>query len=184
MSYILTNKEDLSIRVADNISQKDFVIPTKLASVFRDLTPLEEAVYYGVLYPAKHAEDKLKYPDDERKGICRGYKLIEPEPWLIAITYIMWQGITQGIVWDSVKLIVKQALNKLASFSLAPNPSSKKVKISSKSQFGFSWVEYGTDGNKQYEMFLGLKKRYEKMTEKERLEVINSVIKKSSKGKK
>ena len=113
MKYILLDRQTLTVKVKKKPSKKSFIIPTELDDFH--LSPIEEAIYYWVLYPAAHAEDRKKYPDDEKKGIHREYQLFEPQPWLIAIGYLMWQGIVQGFTWDVVKLFVRQAINELSS---------------------------------------------------------------------
>ena len=170
MKYILINRKNLSVDVSKKPSKKTFAIPSKLKSTFRDLSPLQSLIYYKILYPAKSAEDK-------KKGIKVTYLLYHPDPWMIAIAYIMWEGIIQGFTWDSTKLLIDSALEKLVSFKLAPNLSSSKRKKSKKSQLGFHWARYGTDGNLQHEMFIGLKSLHEKMSKKERKKIKKSVIK-------
>ena len=144
MKYIHVDRKDFTLELsATEFKESVFVIPLEIDTIFRDLSPIENAIYYGVLYPAKHAEDKLRYPHDEKKGIHRGYKLAEPQPWLIALGFIMWQGIVQGLSWDIVKLSVQQALHKLASFGLAPADRKTQKKLSKERQVGFSWIKYG-----------------------------------------
>lgn len=177
MKFILINRKDLTVAISETISKDKFVIPAELRAVFRDLSPLEDLVYHGILYPAKMAEDRRRHPEYEEQGINIGYKLIEPDPWLVAIAFVMWQGIIQGLAWDSVKVLVQLALKKLEFFKLAPPISMSIQKVFKQDQFGFSWTQYGTDGKKQHEMFIGIKTKYEKMSQKERCAISNSVIK-------
>jgi len=176
MQYILLDKHTLTVGIGNRPSKNTFVVPTEVRALFRELSPIEDAIYYDVLYAARYAEDRKRYPDDEKKGICRAYKLIEPTPWLIAIGYLMWQGIVQGLTWDMVKLSVRQAIDELSSHNLAPNPISKKTRKSGETSIGFAWSQYATNGSKQREMFLGLKSRYERLSESERQQVDMSVI--------
>lgn len=171
------NKETLSLELADNNKEKSlFAIPLENLV---DCMPntLQWEILFGVLSPEAHAQWQKKHPDEVKKGHRIAFKLIEPDPWLIAMGYIMWQGIIQGLSWDVVKLSVKQALDKLFTAGLAPTKSKIKKSKGREIQAGFSWVKYGVDEKKQHEMFLGLKSCYERKSEKERKLIEDSVVK-------
>jgi hypothetical protein len=175
MRYIVVSKESLTIDVAEDYRESGFLVPVELKALNRKLSPLESLVYYNFLYPARYEEDKIKYPGLEQKGIYERYKLIEPPPWMIAVAYIMWAGIIQGLAWDAVKPMVWSAMANLASFGLAPGED--KVE---KTQVSFSWARYGTDERKQRDMFIGLKRIYKEMSEDQRRDITNSVIMENS----
>jgi len=60
MKYILIDRKEFTLELADtDLKASVFAIPVEIDSIFRDLSPIENAIYYGVLYPAKRAEDKL-----------------------------------------------------------------------------------------------------------------------------
>jgi hypothetical protein len=180
MKYILIDRENLTLDLGEKSRKKSvFQIPLEIDR--GHLSPIQEEVYYGVLYPDAHAEHKKKHPDYEKKGIRVAFSLVEPDPWLIALGYIMWQGIVQGLSWDIVKISIQKALDKLSSFGSAPTNFKIQNKTSKVRQVGFSWTKYGTDEKKQYEMFLGLKSSYENKSERKRNEIEKSKVKAISK---
>jgi hypothetical protein len=172
VKYIVVSEDDLSVDVVRDHPASGFVVPVKLKAIYRKLSPFESMVYYDFLYPARYEEDKIKYPGLKQKGIYTRYKLIEPPPWMIAMAYIMWEGIIEGLVWDAVKAMVWSAMAKLSSFGVAPGTTQAEKET----QVGFSWARYGTDGRKQRDMFIGLKRIYMEMSEDQRREVTRSVI--------
>jgi len=167
LKYILIDKTTLSVTLGSGRSSSAFTVPTKFPDS-RLLSPLESAVYYDILYRAVNAEDR-------RQGIEAAYWLVEPDPWLISIAYIMWEGIIQGMAWDAAKVLVQNALTILRSHDLAPSQplsiagrSSKEKNVESELELGFSWHEYANDGRKKYQMFIGLKRVYNKSTKAEK----------------
>ena len=43
-----------------------------------------------------------------------------PDPWLLAVAYIMWEGVLQGLSWDTLKALVNRAINKMQALGVAP----------------------------------------------------------------
>lgn len=114
--------------------------------------PVAHAVLLNVLYPARYARDR-------RLGITgRKYALIPPDPWLVALGLVMWEGIVQGLSWDTVKTAVSTALDKMRRSNAAPVDTSS-TKIKRELRLGFHWTDY-VDGEKQREMFFGLRRKY------------------------
>ena len=74
---------------------------------------------------------------------------------------VMWEGIVQGIAWDTIKIIVKKAYEVMATQGLAPRDVRTSRTKKSKTELGFVWTQY-KDGRKQYQMFLGLRRVYSK----------------------
>jgi len=173
--YIVVDAKSLDIKIATMIPKSGFVVPSVLGQR-RFLSPIEKTIYFEILY-------KAVYEEDRRKGIRnRAYKLAYPDAWLVAISYIIWQGIIQGFAWDSLKFIVRKALEKLRKESLAPKnqPHFEKVKSRSETraviEIGYTYSEYGIDGRKIYSIFRGLKRIYCKTTEEEREKISNSKV--------
>ena len=172
VKYIVVSKDDLSLKVVRDPPESGFVVPVKLKALYRRLSPLESIVYNDFLYPARYEEDKIKFPGLKQEGMYLRYKLIEPPPWMIAIAYVMWEGITKGLVWDALKPMIWSAMAKLSSFGVAPGTANAEKET----QRNFPWERYGTDGRKQRDMFVGLKRIYMEMSEDQRREVASSVI--------
>jgi hypothetical protein len=87
------------------------------------------------------------------------YCLASPDPWLIALAAVMWEGIVQGLSWDLIRLAVRTALDKLRQDGVAPTTADTRVKQST-AGLEFEWTEY-QDGRKQYRLFLGLRRAYQ-----------------------
>lgn len=176
MKYIVVNEKNLTVDVVDDYPESEFFVPTELKPLHRKLSPLERVVYYDFLYPARYEEDKITYPGLKKKRVHIKYKLIEPPPWMIAMAYIMWEAIMQGLTWAAVKALVWSAMAKLASFGVAP----ARTKAEMKTHVNFPWARYGTDEKKQRDLFIGLRRIYMKMSERGRRDVANSVITENS----
>ena len=120
--------------------------------------PVAASVYYGVLYRARYARDR-------RAGIRNvSYCLVHPDPWLVAIAMVMWEGIVQGLSWETVKLSVRKAMSVMQAAGVAPTESSKTRKRG-KTEVGFAWTGY-LNGKKQYDMFVGLRRVHDQQVEK------------------
>ena len=174
--FLKIDLEHFDLQVVKRRPSFGIVIPIQ-QSEYRFLTPLEKIIYFEILYRARYAEDR-------RKNIKKAYRLFYPDAWLVAIGYIMWEGIVQGLAWDSLKLIVKSVLEKLGREKLSPSSSfsAKKDKLKTRKriaiEFGYKYVEYGIDGRKRYQMFIGLRRVYSHMSENERSRVLKSQVEK------
>jgi hypothetical protein len=115
--------------------------------------PLLSTIYKEVLYAAKEAEDR-------KQGRNVEYLLAPPDPWLIALGLVMWEGIVQGVAWDAVKVLVSSALAKLRKEGVAPASDKHQVTRKESVELGFCWVQY-SGGDKLKEMFVGLRKHHE-----------------------
>jgi hypothetical protein len=122
--------------------------------------PIAPAVYENVLYPAVEAEDRRA----GRKDVA--YSLVQPDPWLIALAMVMWEGIVQGLSWDVVKVSVRKALAMMQAEGVAPSETYKK-KSSDRTELGFCWTAY-KNGKKQYDMFVGLRRVHKERLRKSR----------------
>jgi hypothetical protein len=166
MRYIRIDRDSLKVEVVDVKDKKRVFVPIKSdrsGSAPTDM--LDYTVYFDVLYPIVEAPNR-------KRGIHIRYKLPEPDPWLIALAAIMWEGLVQGLTWDTIKMLSLAALGKLREKRLAPQPNlistAKRQTRSSRTQAGFSWTKYSTDGRPLYQFFLGVKRRFRKSSAKER----------------
>jgi hypothetical protein len=171
MHFIRIDRDSLKVEVVgakDAKDNKGIFVPIRgdrARSAYTDM--LHYTVYFDVLYPI------VKTPD-RKHGVQHliRYCLLEPDPWLIALAGIMWEGLVQGLTWDTIKALSLAALGKLREKRLAPKPSSiskaKRQRRSSRTEIGFSWTEYSTDGRPLYQFFLGVKRRFRKSSAEER----------------
>jgi hypothetical protein len=181
MNYITIDPNNLELSLSEIEPKSGFLIPTKHSGydvLERDFHGL---VYFGVLYPYIEDEDKAK---GEQKT---SYQLVDPDPWLIALAAIMWEGLIQGFTWDMIKLSVLKGIEFLRSKSLLakePYPRyglnkskwQKKVGL----EIGLSWTQFSKDGDPLYKFFLGVKREYEKKSELKRESIKHHYCKKFS----
>ena len=169
MRYIRIDRPSLKVEVVGSKNAKDkksVFVPLKAdssGSAFIDV--LHYVVFFDVLYPLVETADR-------KRGVQVSYRLVEPDPWLVALAAIMWEGLVQGLTWDTVKMLSLAALGKLREKRIAPQRSSiskaKRQKRTSRTEVGFSWTEYSIDGRPLYQFFLGVKRRFRKSSAEER----------------
>ncbi len=158
MKYIQFDQKTLTVSVTDAERPGGANVPVCEFDVTRDnpyrsQIPLLSTIYKEVIYAAKEAEDR-------KEGKKVEYFLAPPDPWLIAIGLVMWEGIVQGVAWDGLKLSVQSALAKLRQAGVAPPSDTHQVTRKESVELGFCWVKYSGD-EKLEEMFLGLRKHHE-----------------------
>ncbi len=157
MKFIQFNPKNFDMAVSS--SRRSGVLNIRVASPGLDVETFYEGIhaapmiYWEVLYPAVEAEDKRKGV----KGVA--YSLVPPDPWLVALGAVMWEGIVQGFAWDALKGLVNAALAKLRRHGVAPKSEDDAVTTNERRELGFCWTNY-VNGQKQYQMFIGLRKVY------------------------
>ena len=164
MRYIRIDPKSLATEVVASKDERAINVPIRSqrhGSAFTDM--LHYTVYFDVIYPLVEAGDR-------KRGVNVKYSLHEPDPWLVALAAIMWQGLVQGFTWDVIKASCLSALGKLRQKQLAPSAgsTSKRRARHSKTEVGFSWTKFSEDGRPLYEFFLGVKRRFRKASEERR----------------
>ena len=75
-------------------------------------------------------------------------KMVAPDPWMLAIGAIVWEGILQGLSWDLVKASAMAGLRLLRSRGLAPEekkvPTAKSTRRARSLEF--RWEILGAGG--------------------------------------
>jgi hypothetical protein len=154
MRYIKVEPSTLKVSVTSRPGKSELTIPVtdQRANQWQSRHRVSDAILYDVIYPARYAENR-------RRGIKAKYSLHLPDPWLVAIGLVMWEGIVQGLSWEMVKVSVQAALGKLQRARLAPmhNVTSEK----SATELGFRYTSY-LRGEKQRELFMGLRRSHAK----------------------
>ena len=175
MKFYSINSKKLLINVVSAPVKSNYNIPVELPSIFRKLSPLEALLYFEIFYRAQQAKDR-------RRGLKVAHKLVEPDPMIIAIAYIMWEGIIQGLAWDVVKSLV---LKNIASLKeLIPITTSiKKKKSSSQLEIGVWFAKYTANEKKLYDMFIGLKRTTKKLDEKSKAAISKTDVATTNKKK-
>ena len=155
MRYIKLNPSKLSLSVTARPGQSAFTVPISDPNANRREArhPVSDAILYDVIYPARYAENR-------RKGINVKYSLYPPDPWLVGVGLVMWEGIVQGLSWDIVKGSVQIALRRMQRAKVAPREDSTLEKKGA-TELGFRYASY-IKGEKQRELFVGLRRSYTK----------------------
>ncbi len=139
MKYIQFNPKTFEVNVTD-APQRDGVNihvtnPHFKENPFNARIRVSSLIYEHVLYPAMEAADK-------RQGKRIEYSLVPPDPWLVALGLVMWEGIVQGFAWDAVKMSVNAALKTLRGKGVAPLSEEHEVTERESREFGFAWTNY------------------------------------------
>ncbi|HBC45505.1 MAG TPA: hypothetical protein DEO84_08350 [candidate division Zixibacteria bacterium] len=115
-------------------------------------------IFYAQLHEYQRQSYSLLPPKAPKLKVA--YKLSPPDPWLVSIASIIWQGIIQGLAWDLVKNSAINALSVLRKEKLVPKRWNYK-KVMKSRKIGFVYEKY-TDEEMLYNYFIGLKTSYEK----------------------
>jgi len=168
MDYITIDPNNLELSLSGSEPKSEFIIPTKHSDhdvLERDFHGL---VYFNVLYLYVEDEDKAKGRPET------SYRLVDPDPWLIALAAIVWQGLIQGLTWDMIKLSALKGIEFLRSKNLLakepyPRDGWKKSKKRKKAglEIGLSWTRFSEDRDHLHRFFLGIKREYENKSEEE-----------------
>lgn len=156
--FAAINRNTLELTIAKTAPHGRTVIPLKHGT----LTPgtyadeVSRRVLYEVLYPARYRRQQR---GRVKKKAAVKFALAPPDPWLVTLGAVMWQGIVGGASWDTVKLAVLAALSMLREARAAPpgGSISKEVNL----RLGFHWTEYA-EGRKLRDLFVGLERSYRK----------------------
>jgi hypothetical protein len=169
MNYIDIDQAELTLSLKRVPPSIGFLIP--IAKSEHDVLErgFYKLLYFDVLYPYREDEDAAA----GIKG--RKYRLFVPDPWLVAVAAVMWQGLIQGLTWETVKYSVLKAIEFLKSKSLAPQENvpqpirQKSIKTTkSRLEAGFSWMQFSKDGEPLHRLFLGITREFEKVATVER----------------
>lgn len=172
MRYICIDKNKFDVALSEDKNLFDYAINIDDVANYFEKYSLHKIVYSDVLYTLVQEKDKKESVEG------RLYSLLKPDPWLIAIAYVMWEGLIQGMTWDVIKFLVLNTLKKLRLFGLAPNLTEEIQELDcdsnyrkSRKEVGFSWTEYSEGGEPLREFFLGVKSVYEKKSVRERKKI-------------
>jgi len=146
----------------DAIAAQGLAVRTKLPGGIGDLSPFYGQVYYGFMYPAVYERECAQSKKKASSGRSTAYALAPPEPWLVALAGVMWEGIIQGLAWDVVKVAVRNAATVLRDAGLFPKPQHGGEKTTT---LRIGWSSYADSEEKQFEMFLSLKRSVEILPE-------------------
>lgn len=177
--YIRIDRKSLHVSVVEKGPRSGIVVPAENEGASFQEIPLRRMLYRDVLYP-------LAKKWSRQAGVDVRFSLDEPEPWLVAIACVMWQGLIQGLTWEAVKAIVLEALNTLRESDLIISAESairgtvvfgrlrpgEKCEGSSERRFGVSWKMFSEDGEPLHELFVGIEKKFSASAARERKGVV------------
>ena len=170
MKYIVIDEKNLGLSISDSEPKSGFLIPITSSRIDVLERNFFGMIYFSVIYP-------YVYDEDRAKGIStpKAYCLVEPDPWLIALAGIMWQGLIQGFTWDMIKTSALKGIEFLRSkYLLAKEPYPRdgwKKSLEKKKaglEIGIAWTQFSEDGEPLHKLFLGIKREFNKKSVKER----------------
>jgi len=157
VKYIVVNPKRLTVSISYSPAAKYPSIPVSdyvSNFVFPDL--------HGMMWQFEIDEVDR---EDKRRGRKVAHRIEPPDPALMALAYIMWQGILQGMAWDAVKSLVRAAFHRLRRDARPPRPLplSREQYV----EYGLSWERY-IEKRSAHRLFIGLRKEFRVMTPEER----------------
>jgi hypothetical protein len=169
----------LIIPASDPLPSKTLYIPRGQTAHPARTTLLGELLLHRVFYPqvyrAARSGRSLATPFkgfvDTEAG--RRFLLVPPEPWIVALAAIMWEGILQGLAWDTIKTGVRETLEYLQSKGDAPTGLAGGPTRHFRSlDVRFRWRRYGHDGRLRYSMYVRLNSVASSLSTRERDEIL------------
>ena len=68
----------------------------------------------------EHVSCPWVWDEDDDAGRHALYQIGPPDPWMLALGALVWEGLVQGATWDAVKVAATRALDKLRAVNAAP----------------------------------------------------------------
>jgi hypothetical protein len=166
--WAVINPEDLLVSIVATPPRAKLAVPmdrVRHADERADYQGIFAPVYFGTIYTL-HAETQP--PDDRKK-----YSLIAPDPWMLAVAAVVWEGLLQGLSWDLVKAAAISVLGTLRQQRLAPRTevATKRQSKSGTVSVGFHYERY-SEGEGLERFLLGLRHTYERSSEIERIQAV------------
>ncbi len=159
------------VRIRAVPTQSAIRIPLERPGDASGFAPFFELVYFQGVYSAR-------YRADRRSGRRPGaYYLSPPDPWLLMLAAVMWEGILQGLAWDAVKVMCRAALASMRRQEVAPplpigtEPRETLTHHTAR----FRWTGFSTSARTQYELFLDLKRRHRELPPVQRDRISDSL---------
>jgi hypothetical protein len=120
-----------------------------LGTEAKTLRDFERFFRYRVFYPA------LDHPAPDPSPARAS--MVALQPWLLAVAYVAWEGVIQGLSWDAVKLACHAALNRLNLSGVGPGgPGETIAKATTRVFAGLDYAHLASDASLR-RMFLGFK---------------------------
>lgn len=165
MKYIAINPVSLMVSVRSTKPASGLILPARFRALSSD-APMTKVVRSCL-------RSSVREPNRWEGKKHVQYCLSSPDPWLVALATIMWQGIVQGLSYDVIKLSVNAALAKLRAGNLAPSSETVR-RTASAGRVRFRWTSYASDGRKRRELYVELLRRRREMSQWEQSDVEGS----------
>ncbi len=155
-AFALIDRSSLSLSVVESRPRTGLAV--SLTAYDPKATELSARITVQVLYP-------WVWDQDAERGRFAAYMLAPPEPWMLALGAVIWEGIVQGASWDAVRAAASAALARLRAAGLAPSAKSGETTRTWKTrmavELGFSRTTTTADEELVGRLFFGLRMSYE-----------------------
>jgi len=132
LSYITVREQEVSVA---NHPMPGLVISNVEHLEMRERTPFEDLVDSVVEKLYEESPEHVEETEEERRLVEKygayggnGWGT-PPDPWLITLAYVIWEGIVQGFAYDAVKHIALRAMDRLRSFGIGPTNSGRHYRF-------------------------------------------------------
>jgi hypothetical protein len=115
--FATIRREPLRLEVTSSHEADAICVPLQADPDDEMLVTLGGRITEYVSYPWASDEDD----DAGRKAL---YQLGPPDPWMLALGALVWEGILQGAAWDAMKVAASSALTRLRALNVAPQSES------------------------------------------------------------
>lgn len=160
------SNECVNIKIGDSIGNLEFSLDGENLDEFRHLvaTILSELVEEGL---------------SMQHGRKVAAQISLPDPWLLALFVLMWEGLVQGLTWDSIKYLIQRTLSFFQKRGVAPrNIGDRETKLG----FRIRWSGY-LDIKELAAFFMRFELEFKRRTKEEREKLIPDRKKGKKKGK-
>jgi hypothetical protein len=96
--YLTINPQTKAPKLTSRKAPGRFCIPLNIGPA--DMSQIHEVIYYEVMY---HRYYKRRPAEGSRKAAM----FVLPNAWTTGIGLVIFQGIVQGLAWDTIKVAVK-----------------------------------------------------------------------------
>lgn len=89
--FIVIERDTNTLSVIADLPTEGYVIPLSDRLDTRN-DPVTNLLYSEFMYSVVKAKSTKR----------QSFKLAPPDPWMVAVAYLMYEGIVQGAAWDAV----------------------------------------------------------------------------------
>lgn len=134
MAEFIVIKADQSVSVSSEPGEVSIEIGDSFVANIDGFVPFTEIVAKSLPSIDSSIVQEMQKRQQREPVICNA--IFPPDAWLLAVAYIMWEGILQGMSWDGTKLLVQNAIATMQSVGIAPRQVGE---LKNEKGFKFAW---------------------------------------------